>query len=32
MSDILMKPLGRVKFLELHSKIGPIDVAGHNKA
>jgi hypothetical protein len=32
MSNILMKPLGRVKFLELHSKIGPIDVGGHNKA
>jgi hypothetical protein len=26
-----MKSLGRVKFLELHAKIGLIDVDGHNK-
>jgi hypothetical protein len=32
LSDILTKPLDRVKFLELHAKIGLIDVDGHNKA
>jgi hypothetical protein len=30
--DILTKLLGRVKFLELHTKIVLIDVDGHNKA
>jgi hypothetical protein len=30
--DILTKPLGRVKFLELHTKIGLINIDGHNKA
>jgi hypothetical protein len=30
--DILTKPLGRVKFLEIHTKNGLIDVDGHNKA
>jgi hypothetical protein len=30
--DILIKPLGRVKFLELRTKIGLINVDGHNKA
>jgi hypothetical protein len=32
LGDILTKPLGRVKFLELRTKIGLIDVDGHNKA
>jgi hypothetical protein len=32
LSDILTKLLGRVKFLELHVKIGLIDIDGHNKA
>jgi hypothetical protein len=32
LGDILTKPLGRVKFLELCTKIGLIDVDGHNKA
>jgi hypothetical protein len=32
LSDILTKPLGRVKFLELRTKIGLIDVNRHNKA
>jgi hypothetical protein len=32
LSDILTKPLGRVKFLELRTKIGLIDVDRHNKA
>jgi hypothetical protein len=32
LGDILTKPLGRVKFLELHTKIGLIDVEGHNKS
>jgi hypothetical protein len=31
LGDILTKPLGRVKFLELRTKIGLIDVNGHNK-
>jgi hypothetical protein len=31
LGDILTKPLGRVKFLEHHAKIGLIDVSGHNK-
>jgi hypothetical protein len=31
LGDILTKPLGRVKFLEHHTKIGLIDVSGHNK-
>jgi hypothetical protein len=31
LGDILTKPLGRVKFLELHTKIVVID-DGHNKA
>jgi hypothetical protein len=30
--DILTKPLGRVKFLELHAKISLIDVGRHNMA
>jgi hypothetical protein len=30
-SDILTKPLGRVKFLELHVKIDLIDANEHNK-
>jgi hypothetical protein len=29
--DILTKPLDKVKFLELHTKIGLIDDDGHNK-
>jgi hypothetical protein len=32
LSDILTKPLGRVKFLELRTKISLIDVDRHNKA
>jgi hypothetical protein len=32
LSVILTKPLSRVKFLELRTKIGQIDVDGHNKA
>jgi hypothetical protein len=32
LDDILTKPLDRVKFLELPTKIGLIDVNGHNKA
>jgi hypothetical protein len=32
LGDILTKPLGRVKFLELHTKISLIDVDGHNNA
>jgi hypothetical protein len=32
LGDILTKPLGRVKFLELRTKIGLIDVNRHNKA
>jgi hypothetical protein len=32
LGDILIKPLGRVKFLELHTNINLIDVNGHNKA
>jgi hypothetical protein len=32
LGNILTKPLGIVKFLELHTKIGLIDVDGHNKA
>jgi hypothetical protein len=32
LGDILTKPLGRVKFLELHTKIGLININGHNKA
>jgi hypothetical protein len=32
LDDILIKPLGRVEFLELRTKIGPIDVDRHNKA
>jgi hypothetical protein len=32
LGDILTKPLSRVKFLELRTKIGLIDVDGHNKA
>jgi hypothetical protein len=32
LDDILTKPLGRVKFLDLPTKIGLIDVNGHNKA
>jgi hypothetical protein len=31
LDDILTNPLDRVKFLELHTKIGLIDVEGHNK-
>jgi hypothetical protein len=31
LGDILTKPLGRVKFLELHTKISLIDVDKHNK-
>jgi hypothetical protein len=31
LGDILTKPLGRVKFLELHTNIDVIDVNGHNK-
>jgi hypothetical protein len=32
LGDILTKPLDRVKFLKLRTKIGLIDVDGHNKA
>jgi hypothetical protein len=32
LGDILTKPLGRLKFLELHTKIGLIDVNRHKKA
>jgi hypothetical protein len=32
LGDILTKFLSRVKFLELLTKIGLIDVDGHNKA
>jgi hypothetical protein len=32
LGDILIKPLGRVKFLELRTKISLINVEGHNKA
>jgi hypothetical protein len=32
LGDILTKPLDRVKFRELHTKIGLIDVNRHNKA
>jgi hypothetical protein len=32
LGDILTKPLSRVNFLELHTKISLIDVDGHNKA
>jgi hypothetical protein len=32
LGDILTKPLHRVKFLELHTKIGLINIDGHNKA
>jgi hypothetical protein len=32
LDDILTKPLGRVKFLKLRTKIGIIDVDRHNKA
>jgi hypothetical protein len=32
LGDYLTKPLGRVKFLELHTKIDLIDIDGHNKA
>jgi hypothetical protein len=32
LDNILIKPLGRVKFLELRTKIGLIDVDRHNKA
>jgi hypothetical protein len=32
LSDILTKPLGRVKFLKFRTKIGLIDVDGHTKA
>jgi hypothetical protein len=31
LGDILIKPLDRVKFLKLHTKIGLIDIEGHNK-
>jgi hypothetical protein len=31
LDDILTKPLGRVKFLEIRTKIGLIDIDGHNK-
>jgi hypothetical protein len=31
LGDILTKPFGRVKFLKLHTKIGLIDIDGHNK-
>jgi hypothetical protein len=30
LGDILTKPLSRVRFLELHTKIDLIDVDGHN--
>jgi hypothetical protein len=29
LSDILTKPLGKVKFHELRAKIGLIDIGGH---
>jgi hypothetical protein len=32
LGNILTKPLGRVKFLKLCTKIGLIDIDGHNKA
>jgi hypothetical protein len=32
LGDILTKPLDKVKFRELHTKIGLIDVNRHNKA
>jgi hypothetical protein len=32
LDDILTKHLGRVKFLELRTKIGLINIDGHNKA
>jgi hypothetical protein len=32
LGDILTKPLDRVKFLKLHTKINLINVDGHNKA
>jgi hypothetical protein len=32
LGDILTKPLDRVKFLKLRTKIGLINVDGHNKA
>jgi hypothetical protein len=32
LSDILTKPLDKIKFLKLRTKIGLIDVDGHNKA
>jgi hypothetical protein len=32
LGDILTNPLDRVKFLELRTKIGLIDIEGHNKA
>jgi hypothetical protein len=32
LDDLLTKPLGRVKFLDLRSKISLIDVNGHKKA
>jgi hypothetical protein len=32
LGDILTKPLDRLKFLELHTKIDLIDVNGHKKA
>jgi hypothetical protein len=32
LGDILTTPLGRVKFLKLNTKIGLINVDGHNKA
>jgi hypothetical protein len=32
LGDILTKPLDKVKFLKLYTKIGIIDIDGHNKA
>jgi hypothetical protein len=32
LGDILTKPLDRVKFLKLCTKIGLINIDGHNKA
>jgi hypothetical protein len=32
LDDSLIKPLDKVKFLKLHTKIGLIDLGGHNKA
>jgi hypothetical protein len=32
LGDILMKPLGRVKFLKFRTKIYLINVCGYNKA